>query len=261
MFGIPETMVDIRVRSREYRLAGWFRDAGNELILFLHGLGCSKDNWRDAWAVRALRDKSLLSIDFLGFGRSPRPTHFGYTLEDHAAVLAAVIDSHALKRIHVVAHSMGGTVALLLPPRTLSRLSSLILVEARLSKSSCGIAAEAVNFTLEEFISRQFSRIQRRISTDARLEYDLKRADPAAFYRSACSLVDWTRGSKMLEKFDSVPCSKLFVYGSDNRFLEEVGEIRAELIAGIRESGHFVMHDNPEDFYQRVIATVSGESE
>lgn len=261
MIGIPENMLDVRVRNREYRLAARYRDVGDELILFLHGLGCSKENWRDAWHCREFRDKSLLGLDFLGFGRSPRPAHFGYTLEEHAAVLGAVIDLHASKQIHLVAHSMGGSIALLLPPRTLSRLYSLILVEARLFKSSCGFAAEAVNFTCEQFISSEFSRIQKRIGADTQAEYDLKRADPAAFYYSACSLVDWARGRVMFDKFEAAPCRKVFLYGADNRFLEEVGEIPGDLKAGIREAGHFVMHDNPHDLYRRVSAFISRSNE
>lgn len=257
MAGIPETIVNVRARSLDYRLATWFRQAGDDLVIFLHGLGCSKDNWEDAWALRELRDMSLLAPDFLGFGRSPRPPQFGYKLEDHAAVLAALIDSYALKRIHLVAHSMGGTIALLLPARTLSRLRSLILVEPRLLNSSCGIAAEAVKFSIEEFIASEYSRIQRRVGSDRRAAYDLSRADQQAFYNSACSLVEWTRGRTMLNKFQDAPCRKVFIYGADNRFLEEIGELPGDMTIGIGNSGHFVMRDNPDDFYGCTTAVIA----
>ena len=257
MVGIPETMLDARVHSRDYRLATWFHEAGDELVIFLHGLGCSKEIWRDAWALRELRDKSLLALDFLGFGHSPRPSHFGYKLEEHAAVLAAVIDCHALKRIHLVAHSMGGTIALLLPARTLSRLRSLVLVEPRLFNSSCGIAAEAAKFTFEKFVAGEFSRIGRRASNDPRAAYDLRRADPAAFYHSSCSLVQWTRGRTMLDRFEQAPCKKAFIYGVENRFLQEVGEISNDLTIGVGHSGHFVMRDNPDEFYRRATAIMA----
>ena len=260
MVGLPESMLAVQVRTRDYRLATWFRDAGDELVVFLHGLGCSKENWRHAWALRELRDNSLLGLDFLGFGHSPRPAHFGYKLEDQVAVLAAVIDAHALKRIHLVAHSMGGTIALLLPERTLSRLRSLILVEPRLLEASCGIGAEAAKFTYQEFMSGVFTRIQRQVSKDQQAAYDLKRADPAAFYRSSCSLVDWTRGRRMLDRFEAAPCRKVFIYGAENRYLEEVGEISGELKIEIGYSGHFVMRDNPDDFYRQSTAFIAAAS-
>jgi pimeloyl-ACP methyl ester carboxylesterase len=257
MVGVRETILAVQLRARDYRLATWFRESGDELVLFLHGLGCSKENWRQAWGVRELRDNSFLAVDFLGFGHSPRPAQFGYRLEDQAAVLAAVIDAHALKRIHLVAHSMGGTIALLLPARILSRLGSLILVEPRLVNSSCGIAAEAVKYTYEEFTSGAFTWIQRRISNDQQVAYDLKRADQAAFYHSSCSLVDWTRGRCMLDRFEAAPCRKVFIYGAENRHLEELAEIPSDLKIEIGHSGHFVMRDNPDDFYRQLAAFIA----
>jgi pimeloyl-ACP methyl ester carboxylesterase len=217
MVGVRETILAVQLRARDYRLATWFRESGDELVLFLHGLGCSKENWRQAWGVRELRDNSFLAVDFLGFGHSPRPAQFGYRLEDQAAVLAAVIDAHALKRIHLVAHSMGGTIALLLPARILSRLGSLILVEPRLVNSSCGIAAEAVKYTYEEF----------------------------------------TSGACMLDRFEAAPCRKVFIYGAENRHLEELAEIPSDLKIEIGHSGHFVMRDNPDDFYRQLAAFIA----
>ena len=260
MVAVHETTLAVQVRTRNYRLACWFRDAGDELVIFLHGLGCSKENWRQAWALRELRDRSLLSPDFLGFGHSPRPAHFGYKLEDQAAVLTAVIDSHALRRIHLVAHSMGGTIALLLPERILSRLGSLILVEPRLLESSCGIGAEAAKFTYDEFMSGAFAWIQRRVSNAQQAAYDLKRVDPAAFYHSSCSLVDWTRGRKMLDRFEAAPCRKIFIYGAESRYLEELREISSDLKMEIGHSGHFVMQDNPDDFYRQLSAFIAAVS-
>lgn len=257
MVGVRETILAVRVRTRDYSLATWSREAGEELVIFLHGLGCSKENWRHAWALTELRDNSLLGLDFLGFGRSPRPAHFGYKLEDHAAVLAAVVDSHALNRIHLVAHSMGGTIALLLPARTLSRLRSLILVEPRLLNSSCGIATDAVKFSYAEFMSGEFERIARRVSSNRQAAYDLKRADQAAFYHSSRSLVDWTRGRGMLDRFEAAPCRKVFIYGAENRHLGEVGEISSDLTIEIGHSGHFVMLDNPGDFYRQSVAFIA----
>lgn len=257
MAGIRETMFDVQVRAHNFRLATCYREAGEDLVIFLHGLGCSKENWRHAWALRELRDMSLLSLDFVGFGHSPRPVEFGYKLEDQVAVLAAVIDAHALRRIHVVAHSMGGTIALLLPDRTLSRLASLALVEARLLESSCGIGAEAAKFSYEEFMSGAFAWIQRRLNHDQQAAYDLKRADPVAFYQSSCSLVSWTRGRKMLDRFETVPCRKIFMYGAENRYLEEIGKISGGLKLEIGDSGHFVMRDNPDEFYRQAAAFIA----
>ncbi len=255
-----ETTVPVRVNARELRLSAWFREAGEEMVVFLHGLGSSKQNWQQAWSLPALRGKSLLAFDLMGFGHSPRPDGFDYVLEDQASVLAAVIDAYAVRRIHLVAHSMGGTIALLLPSRMLARLANLILVEPRLKKSSCGIAAEAAQVSYQDFLSDVYPRFRKRVSSDPRAAYDLDRADPEAFYNSARSLVHWTEGDEMLERFQLTPCHRVFIYGHYNQHLEELKTLDSASKIEIQNAGHFVMHDNPDAFYRQFATMLSDGS-
>jgi pimeloyl-ACP methyl ester carboxylesterase len=250
MIGMSETVLSVRLKGREHRVSAWFREAGHELVVFVHGLGCSKENWREAWGRRELRDKSLLAYDLIGFGHSPRPADFSYMLDDQAELLSAIIDAYAVRRIHLVAHSMGGTIALLLPNRTLARFASLILVEPRLKSSSCGIAAETSQVDYHQFTSEVFPRFRRRVSRDPQAAFDLDRADPHAFYQSACSLIHWTQDDEMVKRFDDAPCRKTLIYGGLNQHLEEVGLVDDASKYEIPGAGHFVMHDDPTAFYQ-----------
>ncbi|MFI9595231.1 alpha/beta fold hydrolase [Nonomuraea sp. NPDC052265] len=52
-----------------------------------------------------------LFVDLLGFGTSDRPTAFGYTMEEHADALATALRAADVRAAQVVAHSMGGTIA------------------------------------------------------------------------------------------------------------------------------------------------------
>jgi pimeloyl-ACP methyl ester carboxylesterase len=257
MIGTSEIFLPLRFRGSEYRLSARFRDAGQDLVIFVHGLGCSKDSWRNAWARRELRDKSLLAYDLVGFGHSPRPADFDYALENQAELLSAIIDAYAVRRIHLVAHSMGGTIALLLPPRTLARLESLTLVEPRLMKSSCGIAAEARLGDYDRFRSEVLPRFRQRISRDPRVVFDLGRADSNAFYKSACSLIHWTHDHEMTTRFAHAPCRKVLVYGGLNRHLEELGFVDDLSKFEVPDAGHFVMHDEPDMFFQSLTAWLS----
>ena len=249
MIGNPEEILPLRLGSRTVNLSCWKRDAGPDLVLFVHGLGCSRSNWREAWSRPGFRDMSLVAVDLPGFGRSPRLDGFGYTLENHAEVLAAVIDGFASRRISLVAHSMGGSVSLLLPRQILARLDGLYLVEPRLLASSCGIAAEAAAVTMRVFLTEVYPRFRRRIATDSRAAFDLDRADGEAFYRSAVSLIEWARGEALLERFLDAPCRRIFIYGSDNAHLDELSRIRADKLLRVENAGHFVMHDAPDSLY------------
>ena len=79
-----------------------------------------------------LRGRRQLLIDFLGYGYSDRPVGFGYTLEEHARTIVAVIDALALTECAVIGHSMGGGVGILVASARPHIVSLLILAEGRL---------------------------------------------------------------------------------------------------------------------------------
>lgn len=248
----PAIVIPVRVRGATFRVAARFREGGDELILFVHGLGCSKSCWRAAWQRQELRGRSLLAPDLPGFGHTPRPPGFAGDLAGHARVLAALIDAHALRRIHLVAHSMGGSIALLLPPQVLARLASLVLIEPRLLRSSCGIAAEAADVTAAQFRTLVFPRLRARLTGEPRAAFDLDCSDPDMLYAGSRSLLDWTAGELLLERFQTAPCRRFFVYGANNRHLEELTRIAPTLSVPIAGAAHFVMNDNPDGFFGRL---------
>lgn len=244
------SVVPLRVRAMEFRLSVRFREGGDDLVLFVHGLGCSKENWRGAWQRPELRGRSLLAPDLPGFGHSVYPQGFTADLVNYAHVLRALIDAHALRRIHLVAHSMGGSIALLLPPQVLSRLESLVLIEPRLFAPSCGIAATAVGVTLDEFRRSVFPGIRQRMSNDPHAAFDLNRADVGAFYTSSRSLMEWSAHRALFERFEQADCRKFFIYGTENRHLQELAFVEPGLTVAVEHAAHFVMNDNPDGFYE-----------
>lgn len=236
------------------KLATWSRDLSDGLLLFVHGLGCSKNSWIEAWSRPELRDCSLLALDLPGFGHSERPAGFGGELTDHAGVLESVIDAHASKRIHLVAHSMGGSVALLLPDRVLSRLERLTLIEPRLLISSCGVASQTAAAGFEVFRREAFPKFKKLVARDAKSCFDLDSVDIESFYASARSLQSWASSRKLLERFQRCPCPAVFVYGSINSHLEELKYIEGKQKLRIADAGHFPMQDQPKALYHQLAA-------
>ena len=260
MISTPQTAVPARHRGRDYRLAAWFRDSGPDLVLFVHGLGCSKESWRQAWSAPELYGRSLLAIDLPGFGASPRPPGFGYDLEDQAGLLASVVDAHASRRLSLVAHSMGAAVALLIPATTARRVDNLVLVEGRMFRSSCGIAAQAAAVSQQQFEAEVFPQFRRRVASDRRAAFDLDRSDAFAFYRSSRSLMEWAGDDGLAARLASFECPTAFVYGSDNRHLDELARLDPGMLHEITGAGHFVMNDNPDDFYSLLARLTSAQA-
>ncbi|UCG72182.1 MAG: alpha/beta hydrolase [Chromatiales bacterium] len=255
MTGIPETVVPAAAPGHDFRLTAWQRDTGSEaLLVMIHGLGCSKQSFAGAWSQTGFRDWSLLAPDLPGFGRAPKPADFSYDLQQQARVVASLLDQRASRRVRLVAHSMGGTLALLLPDRILSRLEALVLVEPRLLAESCSVAAEASRYPEEDFDSQFMQGFRRRVRSDPRVAFDAEHADPLAFQRSANSLVRWAGSGEMLSRFARLPCPAWFVYGADNRHLAELRHLPPHQTVAIPGAAHFPMHDNPDLFY----ATLAG---
>ena len=250
----------VQVGIREHRLSVRWRDEGDELVLFVHGLGCSKDSWAEAWQQPELRGYSLLAPDLPGFGFSDSPEGYTHDLSEYASIIHALIDNHASRRIHLVAHSMGGAVVLLLPPRVLSRLASLVLVEGRMFSSSCGLAAETRGLSAEEFSANVFPRIYGRKSGYRTATYDLDRADPLALYGAAQSLLSWTKKTDLFVKFTEADCPKYFFYGDMNQHLEELRQLDPEVCVMIEDAAHFPMNEAPTAFYARLRQLMGAQS-
>ena len=82
-----------------YEVATKLRKKGSELVLLLHGLGCSKDSFQDIWSRDELSDYSIMALDFIGFGDSSKTENFSYEMEDQASICAEVVRKFFSKKI------------------------------------------------------------------------------------------------------------------------------------------------------------------
>jgi pimeloyl-ACP methyl ester carboxylesterase len=248
---LTEQRLKLLAGGREFNLAAWQRETGGEeLLICVHGLGCSKQSYSGVFDRTELRDWSLLAFDLPGFGRSPRPADYSHDLKDQATLLRALLDANASRRIVLLAHSMGGTLSLLLPGPVLSRLAGMVLVEPRLLAASSTVSAEANRFAFDDFIQHFWPHLRARVARNPAEAFDLDHADPVAFYRSARSLGHWTRSADLVGAFLAAACPRCFVYGDRNTHLGELAALPASEQLRIPGAGHFPMQDNPEAFYR-----------
>jgi pimeloyl-ACP methyl ester carboxylesterase len=201
-----------------------------------------------------LADFQLLAVDLVGYGESSKPEDFSYSMEDQADILRALLDKMTFEKIHLVAHSMGGAVGLLLGKHIEDRLGSFINVEGNLIASDCGlISRKAISISYDEFKDAMFNRV---IARGPKLWREMSaKSDPLGFYKSSESLVAWSDTEQLLEIFVGLEARKIYVYGDQNadmEILQRLGSIEKVSVPG---SGHFVMNDNPKTFYALVNKT------
>jgi pimeloyl-ACP methyl ester carboxylesterase len=111
--------------SRPYRLHYYDHGGSGPVIVLLHGIASSSDNWIQLIPLLK-QDYRCVSLDLLGFGQSPKPLWCTYTIDDHIRAIEATIRSlHLRNTFTLVGHSMGSLFATRyarLQPRRVQRL-------------------------------------------------------------------------------------------------------------------------------------------
>lgn len=104
------------------------RGQGAPDVLLLHGWVVSGEVWRpvlDRWPDTGAG--RLIAVDLRGTGWSGKPPT-GYTCDDHARDVCALIDALELRDLVLVGHSMGGQIAQRVALERPASLARLVLV-------------------------------------------------------------------------------------------------------------------------------------
>lgn len=87
------------------------RGSGPTVVL-LHGFLSSSEYWKPV-AELSEKNHTVVTIDLLGFGKSPKPRRSRYDYEAHLASIEATLEHLDIKRpFTLVGHSMGSLLAL-----------------------------------------------------------------------------------------------------------------------------------------------------
>lgn len=236
-----EFFFDIQIEGMPLSLSSRFRSGFKNLILFLHGFACSKELFHHVWNNSEFDSYSLLALDFPGFGSSDKPENLNYSLETHATALEQVLIQLDEFNIHLVAHSMGGAIALLLPDDCLERINSFSNIEGNLLM---------LPLLPGEKRKPSFPRNQQ----DMQLFEEAQSASlETALQKTGNSLVEWSKSGDLLKRFQELKCRKAYFYGDDKGELRLKNELEYCNPIQISNSGHFIMNDNPYGFYTKLL--------
>ncbi|AZM89225.1 MULTISPECIES: alpha/beta fold hydrolase [Streptomyces] len=232
--------------------------------VYLHGLGSTSPAYFAASAVHPLlAGRRSLLLDMLGHGHSDRPETFSYTLEAHADAVARAMTAAGAEGAEVIAHSMGGAVAIVLAARHPRLVSRLVLVDANLdpqppvpgTAGSSGLAS----YTEEEFLAGGWAEVRDRVG--AHWWSTMRLAGRTALYRSAVNLAAGTTPT-MRELLLELEIPRGFLLPEQDGPLAgaEALEAAGVTVVAVPDCGHNIMLDNPEGFARATAAVLDREA-
>lgn len=247
--------LEIIYQDQPLQIGYFLRPGEKGNILYIHGLGCSKNDFADAVTSDYLKGYTLAAFDFPGCGSSPYPESAVFTIDDLVEITGIMVTKLSLQESFIIGHSMGGLVALLFIEKYGKKAKGFVNIEGNLASEDCFFSREASQYSFSGFKKTLFSNFKRRLSGTKNRglqQYagSLERSSPRAFFDVCPSLVDYSDSGNLLQRFVRLNIPKLFVYGEENRNLSYLPDLKTKCEAiEIKKSGHFPFHDNPKGFY------------
>ncbi|MDY6785685.1 MAG: alpha/beta hydrolase [Cyanobacteriota bacterium] len=118
-----------------YQLTPPTADREAPVLVFVHGWLLSQHYWQPV-VERLAEDYQCLVYDLRGFGDSQRrdgkriSPERGYTLAEYAADLTALLEALNFKKVWLVGHSLGGSIALWTARNSSDRVGGTICINA-----------------------------------------------------------------------------------------------------------------------------------
>jgi pimeloyl-ACP methyl ester carboxylesterase len=125
--GFHSQTVTVEGKPLHYLATG---PADGPVVVLVHGLGGSAEDWLNLAPYLTRAGYRVYIPDLFGYGRSPKPADFSYSVRDQAAVVAGFLDAMQLKQVDLAGWSMGGWITQLVAIAYPERVHKLILFDS-----------------------------------------------------------------------------------------------------------------------------------
>ncbi|MBN2365319.1 MAG: alpha/beta hydrolase [Calditrichaeota bacterium] len=252
---IEQKTISITYNNQNFQISYFIRPGHSKTLLYLHGLGCSKDDFLSSAETGLLRSHTLVAFDFPGHGNSSYSTKLD--MDDLVEITNLFIEKLNLHDIVLIGHSLGGLVALLFSDRYVEKVKAFINVEGNLKDEDCFFSRQVTEVDFETFVKKTFRTQKFRLQLSKNPGFR-KCAETFGKYNAQQAIFDysptlvWYSDSRnLIDRFISLKLPRLFIHGSENRGLTYIPELvlKGLPVHEIPNSNHFPQYDNPSEFY------------
>lgn len=248
-------------KNINFNLSYFLRRSSGDPILYLHGLGTSKEDFIQAADMEIFKQFNLISFDFPGCGQSGYSNEIALDVDDLVIITDQFINSLKLKSFHLIGHSMGGLTGLLYATRLKSKVKSFINIEGNLMPADCRVFSRYVtDYPIESNEKEFFNDFINQLEQKDNKEYDyfvsnVKNKVNYYSLRDYCgSIVKYCSRADLLSYFIQMECPRMFIYGEKNKdlpYIDELNKYEIE-VKEIPGSDHFPFFSNPGYFFSSI---------
>lgn len=266
-----------RVVELGERFVSYVDEGAGDPVILIHGIPVWGYLWHALIPALAKQNR-VLAPDLIGFGYSDKSDCFDRSIARQAEMIDAWMEKTGVERAHIVAHDIGGGVALRLAtlfPHRVMRLCVMNTVcydswpiEAMLQfghpETRRKVSASTAITMLKQALKQGFATSPDDEMLDGLLAPYTTEVGKLSLIRNAAAL-NTNLTTEITALLPKIVAPALILWGEDDVFqLVKYGERLARDIPGaqlvrVKDARHFVMLDQPEQVADETAAFLRGE--
>jgi sigma-B regulation protein RsbQ len=233
---------------------------GDTTLLFIHGWNIDQTYWANQVSSFSTRFK-VVTLDLAGHGKSGKDRKY-WTVEAFSKDIAEIIRKENLQKIVLIAHSMGGEIALEVNTQVPGKIISIVGVDVykdltfRVNEEFKTGFTEWINHfynhypdEAEKFVRENLFPPTATNKYMKRVIEDYRKADPAVALPIFINLIP--KYTQTADKLKNLPFVVNLMMSDYSPYKEEPLKqacMRGYKIIKIKDSGHFPMIEQPGQF-------------
>ncbi len=228
-------------------------------LVYIHGWGCSKQDFASAAKNKRLQQYRLIAFDFPGCGESSYAGKL--TADDMVAITHRLLVDLKASPVVLVGHSMGGALAIRYAERFPTEALGIVSVAGNMIAEDCKLTRKVAGETKKN-LQKDYGTWVATMKSNKNPGWRAygqtleKWTNPKAYHDYARLAVRLCDRGGLLPLFSRLPMPKLFLYCQNDQSspqkLQALSNNGVETKA-IPRSQHFPGYDNPT-YYYRVLA-------
>lgn len=248
---------------------------GKPPLLLLHGFASSTYTFHRLLPLLA-QHFSVYAIDLPGFGRSEKSKSFRYSFKNYASLVRGCLDYFQLEKVSIVAHSMGGQIALYTAKMVPDKIDKLVLLcssgylqRAKKALICCSYLPFFSQFVkwyihrkdVKEYLQNVFYD-HSLITNNHIKEFEMPLRENG-FYKALVRLLRYREGDLTSEQLREITVPVLLIWGKEDRVVPvHIGnklekDLPNATLVTYNEAGHLITEERPTEVFQQILTYTS----